>query len=433
MPPKKKATGPVEATPQATSAKKVQESAQEVDDPSVESENPKRKRVTKPTQTVNAGPIPQRDDDGFAALLEPFYDGKSLTDPISTAKDKWNLVPAFLKVKGLVKQHIDSFNYFVEHEIKDIVKANKRVTSEVDKYFWLEYTDIRVGEPERMDYDDRKPQNEITPNECRLRDMTYAAPIRVDIKYMRGRTIVARKNIAIGRMPIMLKSSKCRLAGKNDRQMAHMNECALDPGGYFIVNGTEKVILVQEQLSKNRVIIEADPKKGIVSASVTSSTHERKSKKLHHELLLLVAGSDERYQDEFSVNFEEATKLGVHTQYQALEYIGARVKMGSRARQPGQPHRRNVIGDALEALSNIIITHVPVVGLEFRPKALYICFMVRRVLMAMVNPKLVDDRDYVGNKRLELAGQLLSLLFEDLFKKFNTDLKMNIDKVLKEA
>lgn len=99
--------------------------------------------------------------------------------------------------------------------------------------------------------------------------MTYAAPIRVDIQYKRGKVRIARKNIAIGRMPIMLRSSKCRLAGKNDREMAHMNECALDPGGYFIVNGTEKVILVQEQLSKNRVIVEADPKKGIVSASVT--------------------------------------------------------------------------------------------------------------------------------------------------------------------
>lgn len=131
------------------------------------------------------------------------------------------------------------------------------------------YLDIRIGEPERLDYDDRKPQNEITPNECRLRDMTYAAPIIVDIKYIRGKSIIRRQNCRIGRMPIMLRSSKCRLAGKNDRQMAHMNECALDPGGYFIVNGTEKVILVQEQLSKNRVIIESDPKKGIVSASVT--------------------------------------------------------------------------------------------------------------------------------------------------------------------
>lgn len=126
-----------------------------------------------------------------------------------------------------------------------------------------------MGSPERLEYDDRRPQNEITPNECRLRDMTYAAAIRVDVKYVRGKEIISRRNIAIGRLPIMLRSSKCRLAGKNDREMAHMNECALDPGGYFIVNGTEKVILVQEQLSKNRVIVETDVKKGIVSASVT--------------------------------------------------------------------------------------------------------------------------------------------------------------------
>jgi DNA-directed RNA polymerase III subunit RPC2 len=99
--------------------------------------------------------------------------------------------------------------------------------------------------------------------------MTYAAPIRVDVKYLRGKQVVARKGIAIGRLPIMLRSSKCRLTGKTDGEMAQMNECALDPGGYFIVNGTEKVILVQEQLSKNRVIVETDPKKGIVSASVT--------------------------------------------------------------------------------------------------------------------------------------------------------------------
>lgn len=183
-----------------------------------------------------------------------------------------------------MKQHIDSFNYFIEHEIKDIVKANKRVTSDVDASFFIEfvlqslqktgadnfrYTDIRVNEPQRQDQNDRRSQSEITPNECRLRDLTYAAPITVNMKYTKGRQLVYRQNVLIGRMPIMLKSSKCRLAGKNDRQMADMNECALDPGGYFVVNGTEKVMLVQEQLSKNRVIVEADVKKGIVSASVT--------------------------------------------------------------------------------------------------------------------------------------------------------------------
>ncbi|EPQ66216.1 Bgt-4855 [Blumeria graminis f. sp. tritici] len=378
--------------------------------------------------------------------------------------DKWNLLPAFLKVKGLVKQHIDSFNYFVEHEIKDIVKANKEVTSDVDSNFKLEYTDVYVGNPERLDYDDRRSVNEITPNECRLRDMTYAAPIRVDVKYLRGKSMVFRRGVPIGRLPIMLRSSKCRLAGKNDRETAYMNECALDPGGYFIVNGTEKVILVQEQLSKNRVIVETDPKKGIVSASVTSSTHERKSKSYvilkkeriylqhnilqepipivialkalgvqsDHEMLLLVAGTDSTYQDEFAVNFEESSKVGVFSQHQALEYLGSRVKQGSRQKQQGAMPRRSQISEAIDALANIIITHVPVHGLDFRPKALYVCFMVRRILMAMQDPKLVDDRDYVGNKRLELAGQLLALLFEDLFKRFNSDLKMNIDKVLKK-
>jgi DNA-directed RNA polymerase III subunit RPC2 len=61
------------------------------------------------------------------------------TEQILTGlQDKWNLLPAFLKVKGLVKQHIDSFNYFVDHEIKDILKANKFVRSDVDNTFWLE-------------------------------------------------------------------------------------------------------------------------------------------------------------------------------------------------------------------------------------------------------------------------------------------------------
>lgn len=48
-------------------------------------------------------------------------------------------MPAFLKVKGLVKQHIDSFNFFIDHELNEIIKANKFVRSDVDNSFWLEY------------------------------------------------------------------------------------------------------------------------------------------------------------------------------------------------------------------------------------------------------------------------------------------------------
>ena len=78
---------------------------------------------------------------------QKFYRRVCLSDPVKTAKDKW-LLPAFLKVKGLVKQHIDSFDYFVDHDFKDILNANNRVTSDVDPIFLLVYTNIYLGMPE---------------------------------------------------------------------------------------------------------------------------------------------------------------------------------------------------------------------------------------------------------------------------------------------
>lgn len=132
MPPKKKAGAPIEVS----ASSKVQPQQEHPSEGSDLILGTKRKRAKAKPAAVQ--PADTKSDDGFSALLEPFYGGKSLTDPINTAQDKWNLLPAFLKVKGLVKQHIDSFNFFVDHEIKEIVKANKRVTSDVDKYFWLE-------------------------------------------------------------------------------------------------------------------------------------------------------------------------------------------------------------------------------------------------------------------------------------------------------
>ncbi|OWB60220.1 hypothetical protein B5S32_g1569 [[Candida] boidinii] len=396
--------------------------------------------------------------DSFDALLEPMYKGKSLTDPIDNAEDKWNLLPAFLKVKGLVKQHLDSFNYFVDVDLKKIIEANEKVLSDVDPEFYLKYLDIRVGYKSTAS----KDQIEVLlpPHECRLRDLTYSAPIYVDVEYTRGRKIIMHRDLEIGRIPVMLRSNKCVLSGRNEREMAYLNECPLDPGGYFIVNGTEKVILVQEQLSKNRIIVEADEKKQIVQASVTSSTHERKSKTyvvtknekiyLKHnsiseeipivivlkaagiisdlEIIQLVCGTDSVYQDLFSVNFEEATRLGIHSQKDALEYIGRKVKTIRRMNAP----KLTILQEGIEAIATTVIAHITVDDLNFKEKALYIAMMTRRVIMAMHNPKLVDDRDYVGNKRLELAGQLMSLLFEDLFKKFNNDFKANLDKILKK-
>lgn len=70
---------------------------------------------------------------------------------LSNVQEKWKLVPAFLKNKGLVKQHVDSYNYFINVEIKKIVQANEKVVSHADQTFYLKYLDIHVGKPDSVE------------------------------------------------------------------------------------------------------------------------------------------------------------------------------------------------------------------------------------------------------------------------------------------
>ncbi|KAI8822500.1 uncharacterized protein EV422DRAFT_613711 [Fimicolochytrium jonesii] len=396
------------------------------------------------------------------------YAGKKLTDPISAAEDKWRLVPAFLQTKGLIKQHVDSFNYFIETEMKQILLANAKVDSDVDPGFWLKFQDIKVKKPQA--YDARKGvAYELAPHECRLRDVTYAGTITVDIEYVRGKQLVKKKGIEVGRMPIMLRSARCHLTGKSPEEMVKVGECPLDPGGYFIIRGTEKVILIQEQLSKNRIIVETD-RLGLINASVTSSTHEKKSKtnicygkngrvtmkhnsftaevpvvvvmkamgiESDREIAELICGNEEKFLDLFSPSLEESTMLDppVFTQRQALDWLGRKVKVTAMRSRIGM--KKDYVEEARDLLATTVLAHVPVEDLNghwnYRPKAVYVALMVRRTLQAVKGGGVVDDRDFVGNKRLELAGQLLSLLFEDLFKSWQANIKRAIDTQLKRS
>ena len=150
-----------------------------------------------------------------------------------------------------MRQHIDSFNYFIESDLKKIVKAHGKVESDADPSFYLKfvkrqfrcsydirtantsvcrrYTDIRVETPS---VDEDMGTRDVTPQQCRLRDLTYAAPIVVDVEYLNGKkeSICVMKNVAIGRMPIMLRSSHCVLANKSPSELAQLKECPMDPG-----------------------------------------------------------------------------------------------------------------------------------------------------------------------------------------------------------
>jgi DNA-directed RNA polymerase II subunit RPB2 len=86
----------------------------------------------------------------------------------------------------------------------------------------------------------------MMPNEARLRNLTYSAPLYVDItktvvKEGREPVETQHQKTFIGKIPIMLRSTYCLLNGMTDRDLTELNECPLDPGGYFIINGSEKV------------------------------------------------------------------------------------------------------------------------------------------------------------------------------------------------
>lgn len=91
------------------------------------------------------------------------------------------------------------------------------------------------------------------------------------------------------------------------------------------------------------------------------------------------------------------------------------------SKKSDEQRKKTKAQEGRDLLVKIIVAHVPVTENNLKMKAIYIAVMLRRTVLAKLGKIKVDDRDYYGNKRLELAGQLISLLFEDLFKRFNSE------------
>ncbi|KAM0887569.1 hypothetical protein ACQ4PT_028931 [Festuca glaucescens] len=367
---------------------------------------------------------------------------RSMAEPLNGLDDRSALLPAILKTRGLAKELIHSFNYFITEGVHKIVEANNLVVNEEDPSVYLSYTGVRVGKPSMLNDSNFET---LTPQVCRLNDRTYSAPVMVDIEYTvdQGNKKYVRRwrgDVVIGYIPIMLKSCACILNGKDEAELTYYGECPLDPGGYFIVKGNEKVIVTQEELSNNHIHIETDSK-GRVTASVASSTYKKKSKTLfvmENEKIYLqlnqftklipiivvmkamgiesdqevvqMIGRDPRYGDLLFSSLQECASEKIYTKQQALHYMDDKVKK--------YPDSKKINLKSEAILRDVFLAHVPVNNGNFRAKCIYTGVMLRRMMDA-INADIFDDKDYLGNKRLQLSGQLVSLLFEDLFKRLN--------------
>lgn len=100
---------------------------------------------------------------------------------------------ASLQVRGLVKQQIDSFNYLINHDMRNVLlaKDNRKIISEAEPDWYMKYLDIRVERPTKQE---KYAERAMNPHECRLRDMTYSAPIKVRMPLCLPRVMFTMSN-----------------------------------------------------------------------------------------------------------------------------------------------------------------------------------------------------------------------------------------------
>ena len=165
--------------------------------------------------------------------------------------DKHLLVKKYLQQHSVVESNLRSFNDFIARRIQHIVQEVNEGIEQEDVEVKL--GKIRMGKPDVIEADGSV--NILTPTEARLRNLTYSAPVFVELSVKFGAQNESAE-VEIGRLPVMVKSTICTTYGMNTNQLRENYIDPLDPGGYFIVNGNERIMVMTEDLASNQPFIE---------------------------------------------------------------------------------------------------------------------------------------------------------------------------------
>jgi len=400
----------------------------------------------------------------------------------------WNLIDKYFKDNpyNLVAHHLDSYNDFFNRGIFQIIRENNPIrfmqrddTNENEKLEkrnqCLLYiggkdgTKVYFGKPVIYDENSSLQQpypHYMYPNDARLRNMTYGITIHydveVDIIYFNGdekmqRTVTLEK-IYLGRFPIMLHSNLCILKGLSTEARFNLGECRNDTGGYFIIDGKEKVIVSQEKFANNMIYVRKFGEDDLYSYSAeVRSVSEDASKPIRYTSVKIVA-PDARYSNnQIVVDIPNVRKpiplfivfraLGVISDKSIIEYCLLDLKKNKNYIDLFIPsiHDANIIFSqktALEfiasftkrqtvsSLQDILMNYfLPHIGEDnFLDKAYFIGFMVSKILKVFTKQEKPTDRDNFKFKRVETSGSLIYQLFREYFQIQNKAIAQTIDK-----
>lgn len=369
--------------------------------------------------------------------------------------DGWPILEDILRKEGVARQHLNSYNEFISKGIQSVIDEVAEVDIETATGpYKIKFGKVSLGRPRVVEIDGSTSY--ILPVEARLRNLSYVAPIQLEITILDPQiapTGQYTQTYHIGDLPVMVKSNLCALHGLSDEELIEAGEDPKDPGGYFIINGSERVIVGLEDLSPNKILVETDKTSGKVTykAKIYSSIVGYRSK-LEIELksdgalyvklpaspvdlpfvtvvrALGVASDKEiadivsvrpELQDLLEASFEKASEAS--TPQEALMYIGNRVAHGM------MDELRLKRAEML--LDWYLLPHLGRQPVNRIDKAIFLGEAASKLLELKLGWIDEDDKDHYGNKAIKFAGQMLADLFRTAFRNMVRDMKYQLDRV----
>lgn len=392
--------------------------------------------------------------------------------------------------KHLICHQVESYNDFVCSKLEHIIggfndiEILHKYANEISDFKYkvtMQISDPCLSKP--IIYEKDGSTKLMTPKEARQRNYSYSSTLSVNINVRTQwyddanelkESEKAILNVNIGKIPIMVGSQYCVLSNINDpfHSSTIKSECMYDAGGYFIINGNEKVIISHDRISENKTYVFLDTKGSQYShiaeirsvpdntfgppklTTVKMTTRGNQFGRLirisiHHvrtdipvfilfkalgietdkqiiELCVYDIDKEENkvYIDYLKGCVNEASYI--KTRYQALEYLSKYMNISGYPKEIMQ-NKNKRINIVLEVLKNDLLPHV---GPKYEEKALYIGYMLKKLLQCVVGRRKFDDRDSYLNKRIDSPGVMMSNLFRQYFGKMVKDAKNMIYKEL---
>lgn len=323
------------------------------------------------------------------------------------------------------------------------------------------------------------------PNEARIRNLTYQIEASVDFTIEKRRrygnkpgtakedlieTYETKEKTTLCKIPVMVHSKPCQLYGQTPKMIMRKKECLYDQGGYFVINGSEKVIVAQERQACNIVLvfnvklnskyswnaqirsqneqsnkpalqfkvnIEKAEKGGHIMATIPKIRSDVPIVILFRALgctsdeqifnMVMTDPNDTPMSEALRPSLEQAK--GYYTQEQCLDFIaqlGGPLSLIEANRdgteRTGIQKKQMRIKFAQSVLRDDLLPHVGIKAGDEYKKAFFAGYMTNRLIQAALGRTTEDDRDYYGKKRMDMAGSLLAMIFRQEFRKVITDM-----------